>query len=97
MAGPMRSEAPQCAASARQVCVNHREAYRKHGQSILYTSAEISDCIAQRGGGPLRCRHKFEEPQLLHRNGLWQQASRGFRAIDDQGFVRRQGNQGALW
>jgi hypothetical protein len=23
----------------------------KHGQNILYTSAEIIDCIAQRGGG----------------------------------------------
>ena len=69
----------------------------KHGQSILYTSAEIIDCMSQRGGGPLRCLHQFEEPQLLHRNGSLPQALRGFGAIDDQGFLRRQRNQCALW
>lgn len=25
--------------------------YHKHGQSLLYTSVEIIDCIPQRGGG----------------------------------------------
>jgi uncharacterized protein YjbI with pentapeptide repeats len=55
----------------------------KHGQSILYTSAEIIDCIPQRGEGPLRCLHKFEEPQLLHGNGSLHQTHRGFGAIDD--------------
>jgi hypothetical protein len=69
----------------------------KHGQSILYTSAEIIDCIPQRGGGLLRGLHKFEEPQLLHGNGSVHQAHRRFGAIDDQGFVRRQWHQGALW
>ena len=68
----------------------------KHGQSILYTSAEIIDCILQRGGGPLRCLYKFEEPQLLHGNGALPQVPRGLGAIDDQGFVRRQRNQCAL-
>lgn len=71
--------------------------YDKHGQSILYTSAEISDCIPQRAGKPLRCLHKFEEPQLLHGNGSLPQTPHEFGAIDDQGFVRRQRNQGALW
>ena len=69
----------------------------KHGQSILYTSAEIIDCIPQRGGGPLRCLHKFEEPQLLHGNGSLPQALRGLGAIDDPGFLWRQRNQCALW
>ena len=68
----------------------------KHGQSILYASAEIIDCMPQRGGGPLRCLYKFEEPQLLHGNGALPQAPRGLGAIDDQGFVRRQRNQCAL-
>jgi hypothetical protein len=61
----------------------------KHGQSILYTSAEIIDCMPQRRGELLRGLHKFEEPQLLHGNGSVHQAHRRFGAIDDQGFVRR--------
>ena len=69
----------------------------KPGQNILYTSAEITDCISHRGGGlPLRRLHEFEEPQLLPKNGQLHQARRGLGAIHNQGFLWRQWNQCAL-